>query len=83
MSEAWTVVSIHRQDTGPGRVGCVSLEVLGGPKKYMRIWDGMFGDPEWGWVLSPFNRQIYPPITGTAQPFGASNPQQPPNGESQ
>lgn len=30
----------------------LSIEVIGGPKRYLRIWlDKMSAQPEWGWVL--------------------------------
>ncbi len=43
---------------------CVSIEMAGGPKRYMRIWPQMtmHGAPlvEWGWVVHETDIKVWP-----------------------
>lgn len=50
---------IYRQEPSAIVRGCTSLEVVGGPKRFMRIWDGLDHPVEWGWSLSDANVLVW------------------------
>lgn len=53
------VLSIHRQDESKGVMGCTSFEVVGGSKRFMRVFDENPTDIQWGWVLHPTARLLW------------------------
>ena len=55
-----TVLSIWRQPERPGVKACVSLEVVGGQKTYLRVWSDPTTEPEWGWVKHETAVRVWP-----------------------
>lgn len=55
-----TVTAVFRQEPSEGVRGCVGLEVLGGPKAFLRIWDG--GERDWGWRVHESATQVWPRV---------------------
>ena len=51
------VIRIWRQDQSELVWGCTILEVVGGPKRYARIFDGA-SQLEWGWTLHEMARPV-------------------------
>ncbi len=46
---------------------CVSLEITGGPKRYLRLFAGALA-PEWGWQLHPTAELVWTNPTITPDP---------------
>ena len=55
--KAWPYIAEWRQENSDGVMACTSYEVVGGPKRYARKWDGLTRI-EWGWVVHPTARRI-------------------------
>lgn len=55
------VVAIYRQtDDLPDVEACTYLEVIGGPKRYCRIWDASpMLNTDWGWRRHPSAVEIW------------------------
>lgn len=60
------VVSIWYQPESDDAQECISVEVFGGPKRYLRLWprsthEDDRGGPllEWGWRLHPTAKEVY------------------------
>lgn len=56
--QAWIVIREWRQDKAEDVEACTSYEVLRGPKRYARQWDGL-DYLEWGWVVHPSARLVW------------------------
>lgn len=68
MSEEWDiqdtngVQAIYIQPRSEGVQACISFEMVGGPKRYMRVWpreDEGTGRLEWGWSLSETAEKVW------------------------
>jgi hypothetical protein len=52
------VEAIYIQPEGDGVMECVSIEVVAGPKRYVRFWPAS-KKTEWGWSLHPTAREVW------------------------
>lgn len=62
---AW-VQGIWYQPPSEGVQECISVQVIGGPKRFMRIWpdailagQDYLGGVEWGWVVGQTAQQVW------------------------